>query len=65
MGEVKTPESSLHRPLLGFTDHWALVETLLECVHACVHSCLTLYDPMDYKPQGASVHEILQAGILE
>ena len=25
----------------------------------------TLYDPMDYRPPGPSVHEILQARILE
>ena len=28
-------------------------------------SCPTLYDPMDCSPQGSSVHEILQARILE
>ena len=28
-------------------------------------SCLTLCDPMDCSPPGSSVHEILQAGILE
>ena len=28
-------------------------------------SCLTLCDPMDHSPQGSSVHEILQARILE
>ena len=28
-------------------------------------SCLTFCDPMDYSPQGSSVHEILQARILE
>ena len=28
-------------------------------------SCLTLWDPMDYSPPGSSVHEILQARILE
>ena len=27
--------------------------------------CLTLFDPMDYSPQGSSVHGILQARILE
>ena len=27
--------------------------------------CLTLYDPVDCSPPGFSVHEILQAGILE
>ena len=27
--------------------------------------CLTLCNPMDCNPPGSSVHEILQAGILE
>ena len=27
--------------------------------------CLTLCDPMDYSPPSSSVHEILQAKILE
>ena len=29
------------------------------------HLCLTLWDPMDYRPLGSSVHGILQAKILE
>ena len=38
--------------------------------HACmcaklIQLCLTLCDPMDYSPPGSSVHEILQARILE
>ena len=28
-------------------------------------SCLTLCNPMDYRPPGSSVHEILQARMLE
>ena len=27
--------------------------------------CLTLYEPTDHSPSGSSVHEILQARILE
>ena len=27
--------------------------------------CWTLYDPMDYRPSGSSLHGILQARILE
>ena len=46
------------------TNHYADTLSLYK-VHACVHSCLTFYDPMDYRPQGTSVHEILQARILE
>ena len=39
-------------------------------VHACVsakllQSCPTLCDPVDYSLPGSSVHEILQARILE
>ena len=30
-----------------------------------LQSCLTLCDPMDHSPPGSSVHEILQARILE
>ena len=36
---------------------------LLMCV--VVQSCLTLCNPMDYNPQGSSVHRIFQARILE
>ena len=36
------------------------------CMHAkLLQSCLTLCDPMDHSPSGSSVHEILQARILE
>ena len=36
------------------------------CSHAKpLQSCLTLCDPMDCSPPGSSVHEILQAAILE
>ena len=36
------------------------------CVHAkCLQSCPTLCNPMDCSPPGSSVHEILQATILE
>ena len=36
-------------------------------LHACAHAQLrqTLCHPKDYLPPGSSVHEILQAGILE
>ena len=30
-----------------------------------LQSCLTLYDPVDCRPQGPSAHGILQARILE
>ena len=37
-----------------------------ECVHAkSLQSCLTLCNPIDYSPRDSSVHEILQAKILE
>ena len=37
------------------------------CIGACMHaqSCSTLCNPMDCSPPGSSVHEILQARILE
>ena len=35
------------------------------CMCPCCFSCLTLCDPMDYSPPGASVHGILQVRILE
>ena len=36
-------------------------------MYSCLYAqlCLTLCDPMDCSPQGSSVHEILQARILE
>ena len=30
-----------------------------------LQSCSTLFDPMDYSPQGSSIQGILQARILE
>ena len=40
--------------------------SLRRCVHAkSLQSCLTLWDPMDCTLPGFSVHEILQARILE
>ena len=30
-----------------------------------LQSCPTLCDPMDYSPEGSSIHEILQARMLE
>ena len=37
-----------------------------QCMHAkSLHSCPTLCDPMDCSPPGSSVHEVLQARILE
>ena len=37
------------------------------CMCACsvVQSCLTLCNPIDYSPEGSSVHGILQTRILE
>ena len=50
-----------------------LMNSSLACgerLHACVRAqslqlCLTLCDPVDCSPPGSSVHEILQARILE
>ena len=38
---------------------------LNKCVCLVAQLCLTLCDPWDYSPPGSSVHEILQARILE
>ena len=38
---------------------------IFECCAKSLQLCLTLYDPMDYSLPGSSVHEILQARILE
>ena len=35
------------------------------CVCVCTQSCPTLCNPLDYSPQGSSVHGIFQARILE
>ena len=35
------------------------------CVYVHNQLCLTLCDPMDYTPQGSSVHGIFPARILE
>ena len=37
------------------------------CAHVCVHaqSCRSLCNPIDYSPQGSSVHEIPQSRILK
>ena len=35
------------------------------CVCMCAQSCPTLCDSIDCSPPGFSIHEILQAGILE
>ena len=45
----------------------AMVDNALSCpqLSSATQSCLTLCDPMDYSPPGSSVHEILQARILE
>ena len=39
--------------------------TLILLCAELFQSCLTLFDPMDFSPPGCSVHEILQARILE
>ena len=41
------------------------IPPFLKCVCSVDQSCLTLCDPMDCSPSGSSVHEILQARILE
>ena len=42
------------------------IKSSMQCVPAkLLQSCWTLCDPMDCSPPGSSVHEILQARILE
>ena len=45
----------------AYTNHW----TNLESESEVTQSCPTLYDPMNWSPQGSSIHGILQARILE
>ena len=42
-----------------------LIPPFLKCVCSVDQLCLTLCDPTDCSPSGSSVHEILQARILE
>ena len=52
----------------NFTKHNALLSINIKTSRACMlsrFSCLTLCNPKDYSPPGSSVHEILQARILE
>ena len=49
--------------LCGFISQSHLI--LCVCVYVCTQSCLTLCDSMDCSLSGFSVHEILQARILE
>ena len=43
--------------------NWFRIEIAVLCL--ATQLCLTLCDPMDFSPPGSSVHEILQARILE
>ena len=69
-----TPETAAHQapPSLGFSrqEHWSglpfpspVRERKSESEVA--QSCLTLSDPMDCSPPGASVHGIFQVRVLE
>ena len=55
-GTCSTPEgwNSIHIHTHGHT-----------CACVCAQLCLTFCNSMDYSPPGSSVHEILQARILE
>ena len=46
-------------------DHWATREAQDDMCVLVIQLCPTLCDPMDGSPLGSSVHEILQARILE
>ena len=41
------------------------VQKLIKVKVLVVQLCRSLWDPMDYSPPGSSIHEILQARILE
>ena len=67
-----SPVDSEMQPNLWFKDELYISHTIINMVkdHMCMHakslqSCPTLCDPMDYSPPGSSVHDILQARILE
>ena len=56
--------------LTNYTSNKKLLEEVEGGEDVCVHakslqSCLTLCDPTEYSPPGSSVHEILQARIVE
>ena len=42
-----------------------LKKNMCVCVHLVSQLCPALCDPMDCSPPGSSIHEILQARILE
>ena len=52
---------------LPFMSSFSFNGLTVKQLHACAHAQLrqTLCHPKDYIPPGSSVHEILQAGILE
>ena len=59
-----------HSSILAWEIPWTEEPSRLLSVCSCVHaksfqSYLTLCNPMDCSPPGSSVHEILQARILE
>ena len=63
-------DTSFLKPNRFFLTNGTFVEnctrfTTWVCVCVCVQSCLTLYDLMDCRPPGFSVHGVLQARILE
>ena len=67
-----TPEMTAHQvpPSLGFSRQEVGCHFLLQCMKVksereVAQSCLTLRNPMDCSPPHSSVHEILQARVLE
>ena len=64
--EQLSPRPSTHTRL----NHLAIQKILHNIINKILHakslqSCLTLCDPRDCNPPGSSVHEIIQARILE
>ena len=67
-----TPQMAAHQapPSLGFSrqEHWSglpFPSPMHESESEVAQSCPTLSDPMDCSLPGSSVHEILQARVLE
>ena len=54
----------------GVAKSWTWLSDWTELNNMCIHAkllqvCLTLCNPVDHRPQGSSIHGILQARILE
>ena len=62
-GEVTTDSAEIQRIIIDYYEQ--LYSNKMDVCVLVVQSCPALCDPMDCSPPGSSVHEILQARILE